>query len=220
MIRSDTRCGRLGHPWTPSLLRLAWLTVAATVAAIAVATPNAGAKRVAAAERLEAGFADADITPVIEPARPVWLAGYGMGRRATGVHDPLRVRAVVVRDGTRKFALACVDLVGLQYPETKRIRARLPEFAEVMVSSTHNHEGPDVIGIWGANPLQRGVDTRYLDLVVDRVVEAIRAADTAARPAQASYGEAEDESLVGDSRLPKVKDGKLRVVRFDPVADG
>jgi hypothetical protein len=169
---------------------------------------------------LEAGFAEADITPVVDPARPVWLAGYGMGRRATGVHDPLRVRAVVLRDGDRKFALACVDLVGLQYPEVKRIRARLPEFAEVMVSSTHNHEGPDVIGIWGANPLQRGVDDRYLDLVVARVVEAIRAADKAARPAEARYGEAEDESLVGDSRLPKVKDGKIRVVRFDAAANG
>lgn len=220
MTRSDTRCGRPGNAWKPSLLPLAKLVLVATVAALAVSNRNVGAMRVEAAERLEAGFAESDITPVIEPARPVWLAGYGMGRRATGVHDPLRVRAVVVRDGARKFALACVDLVGLQYPETKRIRARLPEFAEVMVSSTHNHEGPDVIGIWGANPLQRGVDNRYLDLVVDRVVEAIRAADTAARPAQASYGEAEDESLVGDSRLPKVKDGKLRVVRFDPVAGG
>jgi hypothetical protein len=174
------------------------------------------ARQAAAAERLEAGFAEADITPAIDPARPVWIAGYGMGRRATGVHDPLRVRAVVLRDGARKFALACVDLVGLQYPETKRIRARLPEFAEVMVSSTHNHEGPDVIGIWGANPLQRGVDDRYLELVVERVVAAIRAADKAARPARAQYGEADDESLVGDSRLPKVKDGRIRVVRFDP----
>ena len=184
-------------------------------AAVGGAAEPPGSPDPRAAERLEAGFAEADITPVLDPSRPVWIAGYGMGRRATGVHDPLRVRAVVLRDGVRKFALACVDLVGLQYPETKRIRARLPEFAEVMVSSTHNHEGPDVIGIWGANPLQRGVDDRYLDLVVDRVVEAIRAADKSARPAEAKYGEAEDESLVGDSRLPKVKDGKLRVVRFD-----
>ncbi len=193
-----------------------WLALAVAIFAAGSAASGVVAEPLPAAP-LEAGFAEADITPALDPARPVWIAGYGMGRRATGVHDPLRVRAVVLRDGTRKFALACVDLVGLQYPETKRIRARLPEFAEVMVSSTHNHEGPDVIGIWGANPLQRGADDRYLSLVVDRVVEAIRAADKAARPAEARYGEAEDESLVGDSRLPKVKDGKLRVVRFDRV---
>ena len=37
----------------------------------------------------------------------------------------------------------------------------------------------------------------------------------ASLPVTAAYGTAEDESLLGDSRLPIVKDGVLRVVRFD-----
>lgn len=163
---------------------------------------------------LEAGFGESDITPALEPGRPVWLAGYGMGRKATGVHDPLRARAVVLRDGDRRMALVCADLVGLQYPEVKRIRQRLSDYHYVLVSSTHNHEGPDVIGIWGASPLQRGVDNDYLNLVIDRVVAAVRQAEERLAPVEVAYGMAEDESLVGDSRRPVVKDGVIRVLRF------
>ena len=45
---------------------------------------------------------------------------------------------------------------------------------------------------------------------------AVRKADAAAVPARAEYGTAEDESLLGDYRLPEVYDGVLRVLRFTP----
>src|SRR5688572_9470116 len=167
---------------------------------------------------LEAGFAETDITPEVNGRRPVWLADYRMGRRATGVHDPLMCRCVVLRDGEDKIALVSVDLVGLQYPEVKAIRAKLPQFKYVMVSSTHNHEGPDVIGIWGRTAFHRGVDNDYLKLVVKRAVEAVQKAEQSLTAVQAAYGTAEDESLLGDSRQPIVKDGILRVLRFDRVA--
>jgi hypothetical protein len=83
-----------------------------------------------------------------------------------------------------------------------------------MVASTHNHEGPDVIGIWGRGPFHRGVDDAYVDLVVERVAAAIQEAAQKLAPVEAAYGTAEDESLVNDSRQPIVKDGVLRVVRL------
>jgi hypothetical protein len=162
-----------------------------------------------------AGFGEADITPEISQDKPVYVAGYGMGRVATGIHDPLMARAVVLASGRQRIALAAVDLVGLQYPEVKAIRAQLPHLDYVMVSSTHNHEGPDVIGIWGRHPLHRGVDPAYLDLVINRVVEAIGQAEKSLRPVSAAFGAAEDESLVGDSRQPIVKDGVIRVVKLN-----
>ena len=167
---------------------------------------------------LEAGFAEADITPDVSGKNPVWLAGYGMGRRATGVHDPLMCRCVVLQSGDDKIALVSVDLVGLQYPAVQQIRAKLPDFKYVLVSSTHNHEGPDVIGIWGRNALSRGVDDDYIELVVSRVVEAVQKATRSVAPVTAAFGTADDESLVNDSRQPIVKDGVLRVLRFDKAA--
>jgi hypothetical protein len=167
------------------------------------------------AEPLLAGYAEADITPQVGAKRPVYVAGYGMNRKAVGVHDPIMARCLVLESGSQRIALACVDLVGLQYPAVQEIRSRLPELQYVMVSSTHNHEGPDVIGIWGRGPFHRGVDDEYVALVVQRVATAIEQAAGRLQPVTAAYGTAEDESLLRDSRLPTVKDGVLRVVRLN-----
>jgi hypothetical protein len=169
----------------------------------------------ASAADLSVGFAEADITPKVDdPKRPVWMAGYGPGRQAEKVHDPLMVRALVLSDGKQKIAIACADLVGLQYPTVQQIRAQLKGIDYVLVSSTHNHEAPDVIGIWGRSFAQRGVDDDYIKLVVDQTVAAIRTAEKQLAKASAGYGTAEDESLLGDSRKPDVRDGVLRVLKF------
>jgi hypothetical protein len=169
---------------------------------------------------LQAGFAAVDITPKVAPERRVYLAGYGMNRKATAVHDPLYARSVVLAHGQARIAICCVDLVGLQYPQVQAIRRRLSGFRYVMVSSTHNHEGPDVIGIWGRGPFNRGVDHEYLDLVVERVVQSVQEAAANLGPVTATFGTAEDESLLSDSRLPEVKDGVLRAVKLSRVDSG
>jgi hypothetical protein len=163
---------------------------------------------------LRAGYAEADITPQLVPGKPVYLAGYGMNRKATGAHDPIMARCIVLESGGERIALASVDLIGLQYPAVQAIRAKLSDFRYVMVASTHNHEGPDVIGIWGRGPFHRGVDDAYVDLVIERVAAAIQEATQKLAPVDAAYGTAEDESLVNDSRQPIVKDGVLRVLRL------
>lgn len=172
-----------------------------------------------AKEPLEAGFAAVDITPAVgKDVKPVWLAGYGAGRQATGVHDPLFARAVVLKHGENKLALVSVDLIGLQLPAVKEIRKRLPEYLHVTVASTHNHEGPDVIGIWGKTHFHRGVDDAYVEKVIAGVVESVSIAEKSLQAATVRFGEAHDESLVGDSRLPKVKDDKLAILAFHSAA--
>lgn len=173
-----------------------------------------------AAAPLRAGFAHTDITPKVTPEKPVWIAGYGQNRSATGVHDPLFCRAVVLDDGRRKFALASVDLVGLQYGAVLKIRSRLPELDYVLVASTHNHEGPDVIGIWGPSPFRSGVDPKYVEFVVDRIVQTVRRAAGRTSPVRAAYGTASDESLLRDSRRPTVYDPVLRIVRLNALDNG
>lgn len=169
---------------------------------------------------LQVGFAEIDITPDVNGPNPVWIAGYGHGRRATGVHDPIMVRCAVLAHGADRVALVCADLIGLQYPEVELIRSRLSGYRYVLVASTHNHEGPDVIGIWGATPFKRGVDTDYVRLVVDRCAQVVRDAEQKLAPATASFGTASDESLLRDSREPYVKDGVIRVLKFARPGDG
>src|SRR5437762_849861 len=83
-------------------------------------------------------------------APQVLRAGFGEGRKATRIHDPLMARAVVLEAGKIKVALVSVDVVGLFREPVERVRQQLPGFAYVLVSSTHNHEGPDTLGLWGA----------------------------------------------------------------------
>ncbi len=168
---------------------------------------------------LEIGFGAADVTPKLKEGKPIYLAGLDLNRAATGVHDELYARAIVLRDGKRKIALVSVDSIGLPYPTIQAARRRLKEFAYVLVASTHSHSCPDVIGIWGPAPDKSGIDPDYVRLVRQGIVRAVRKADRAAVPARAEYGTAEDESLLGDYRLPEVYDGVLRVLRFVRTSD-
>ncbi len=169
---------------------------------------------------LEAGFGVVDITPQLKPDRPIWLAGKEMNRAATGVHDSLFARAVVLRDAGRKIALVSVDSIGLPYPSVMKARSELKDFDYVLVASTHSHDSPDVIGIWGPSPGKSGVVPEYVHFMEAKIVEAVRKADAALTPARAEYATAEDESLLGDFRLPEVYDGVLRLLRFMRVSDG
>lgn len=174
-----------------------------------------------AGEALKAGFASVEITPTVsKDAKPVWLAGYGPGRQATGIHDPLFARAVFLQHGERRVALVSVDLVGLQLPAVQEVRKRLPGYLHITVASTHSHEGPDVIGIWGRTPFHRGVDDNYLEKVIGGIVEAVNTAEKSAQAVTVQFGEAHDETLVGDSRLPKAKDDKLAILKFTSTATG
>src|SRR5262245_3129615 len=136
---------------------------------------------------LLAGFGEADITPVIGD-KPVYLAGFGQNRKATEVLEPLRVRAAVLRHGDAKIAVATADVVGLFRPLVERVRRQLPGFTYVLVSSTHNHHGPDTLGLWGPNPFTSGVDADYIRRVEEQIVRAIKDADQSPRPVSAVIG--------------------------------
>src|SRR5262249_467893 len=133
---------------------------------------------------------------------------------AAGVHDPLLARAVVLDDGRSRVALVSVDLVGFFQPDVERVRERLSGFAYVLVSSTHNHEGPDTLGLWGPGPFTNGIDPDYLKLVESRVAEAVQAAARAMRPATAVIGTATAPELLHDGRPPFVKHDELVPIHF------
>ncbi len=170
------------------------------------------------APTLRVGFGAVDVTPDVN-AKPVYIAGYGKNRVAKGVHDPLMTRAIVLADGAKKIAIASVDVVGLSYPIVEQIRKRLPGFAYVLVSSTHNHEGPDTIGLWGPNAFQSGVDPAYIKRIEDGVVKAIQQADKGLRGATARIGVVQAPELVRDSREPYVKHDDLVALQFNAAQE-
>src|SRR4051812_19203676 len=67
------------------------------------------ATALSAKAELRAGVAAVDITP--PPALKASLGGYGerMSKPATGVHDRIYAKALVVSDGTKRFVLVTAD---------------------------------------------------------------------------------------------------------------
>lgn len=192
--------------------------ILAVVIGLGVSLPASGQEQPKAKADLHVGFGESDLTPAVGPKhKPVFMAGFGHNRKATGVHDPLMARAVVLQAGDRKIALVSVDLVGLFHAGALRVRKKLPGFSYVLVSSTHNHEGPDTLGLWGATAFQSGVDAEYLRFVEDRIVAAAESAARATSPAQARIGTVRAPELLHDGREPQVKHDELVALQFvDP----
>ena len=179
----------------------------------------AGSASGADAGDLTFGIAETDVTPELGK-KPVYLAGFGQDRPAKSVHDPIMVRAVVLGDGDKKVAMVSVDVVGLFIGTAERVRKELPGFQYVLVSATHNHEGPDTMGIWGANPFVSGVDPDYLKRLEAACVSTVKKADEARKPAVAKIGTASDGDLIRDTRQPVVKHDEIVAIRFaDPKTD-
>ncbi len=166
-----------------------------------------------AESQIEVGFGDADITPTVG-AKPVYMAGFGSNRKATGIHDRLHARTVVVGRKDKKIAIVSIDVIGFFYPNVVSVRQELRDFRYVLVTSTHSHEGPDTMGLWGPTPFQSGVDAEYMQRVEKQIVASVRMADETRRPARAVLGTALAPELLHDGRLPLVKHDELVALEF------
>ncbi|MFQ5514581.1 MAG: hypothetical protein ACE5FG_09075 [Myxococcota bacterium] len=163
---------------------------------------------------LQAGTCLRKITPIVgvNHSAPIFMAGFGNDRQATGVHDDLWVRATVLDQGGRRIALATLDVVGYFFNEVKTIRSLVDPalgIDSITITSTHNHEGPDTMGLWGPDSFTSGVDVGYLDFVNAEVASCIEEAATVLVPAEMRFATG---TTVGSSLPPNtdlVGDGKV-----------
>lgn len=174
----------------------------------------------AQAASLRAGAAKAPITPDWRTSK-VYMAGFGENRLATGVHDDLYVRCLALETGDKTVVLCAADLIGLFYDDVLKIRQAVgrqaPEIAHLIVASTHDHEGPDTLGLWGPTPFESGMDEGYMDWLDRRIADtAVRAAASleSARVTLARDDHPLLAQLQDDSRPPYVKDPYLFAMRL------
>lgn len=180
----------------------------------------------APATGLRAGAAKATITPDVRAAK-VYMAGFDNNRVSTGVHDDLYVRCLALGVGDQTIVLCSADLIGLFYDDVLKIRgkvkARAPQVTHLIVASTHDHEGPDTLGLWGPTPFQSGIDGKYMDWLQERItgtaVEAVRSMQEA-RLTLARDDHPQLAQLQSDSRPPYVKDPYLFVMGLTSAAHG
>jgi hypothetical protein len=127
---------------------------------------------------------------------PVWIGGFGPLRPANEVHDPVYARALVVAQDGKYLAFVTLDFVGLAFPRIHDARDRLAADGFVadhlIVASSHNHQGPDTMGLWGdpydLGDLVSGLDRNYQAYVADAIEQVVRDAAAAMVPVELTVG--------------------------------
>ena len=146
-----------------------------------------------------------------------WIAGFSNRRPANGVHDQLWSRAAVISDGHTRIAIVVLDAIGFGSDDVIDLRKRIAESAGVdyvIVSSTHTHESPDLIGIWGESEYQSGVNPAYMELVQEGGAQSVEVAVSNLQPAILRFGAdmTGAADLVEDTRPPYVMDPGIRMI--------
>jgi len=174
---------------------------------------------------LIAGAAALDITP---PKRVgVYMAGYYIGRKSTGVLDPLYSRCAVLDNGKETVVFVSLDLIGYFYDDIAEVRQLISENSEfnkaVIISSIHNHQGPDTLGLWGPGPfhifpVKNGRDPYYDRFLQEQIVKCVFAAVENARPATLRFSKIDvPEGYQENLRKPGYKENTMYLMRADDV---
>lgn len=154
------------------------------------------------------------------------MAGYnhdGPYYTASGVHDPVWARALVLEQGGTRVGLVSLDVVGFFYPQVEEIRRRVSDLGltHLIVASTHTHGGTDSLGLWGPNRLTDGKDPRFMDHILRRSELALREAVGKLVPAKLKFAMAKTPTLFGwlinDLRDPIVIDDQILVMAVDDL---
>ncbi len=151
----------------------------------------------------------------------VWMAGFGNDRPAQGVHDPLWARAIAFENNGVRVVMVTVDSIGIFHDAVVEMRKRLSPSAGIdhlVVSSLHDHEAPDTMGIWSIgdqSPYFR-YDHVYREFLIQSVVDAAEEAASRLEPADAILAQVAlgPKGFVDDSRDPQVLDNTARCARF------
>ena len=168
-----------------------------------------------------AGAASRTINPEKDS---LYLAGGKPNRPFIDVHDNLYVKAVVVSNPKNNITLLTFDCIGLLYPQLEAIRSKIKvevpsiNTDHIVMSSTHTHSGPDVVGIWGKDLMHSGVNDKHMQLIVDRAVEAIKEAVQVRKPVTISYGSGTfGEDWVKNISEPGEIDRSVSVIKFSDL---
>jgi len=153
------------------------------------------------------GVARRDIT-VFEPE--MTMLGWGLQRnRIHGVTLPVMVRAMVIRRAGRALAYLCTDQCfaapGVRAAVIERLRARGFGHHNLCWTATHTHSAPSGYCQYALHiGVNFGFSPMVFDALVERLVEAVEAADDSSVEASLRVGEAqipEDEPVAFNRAL-------------------
>jgi hypothetical protein len=175
------------------------------------------------AAQLRAGAARADLTPPLEMKAA--LGGYGerMSKPATGIHDRVWAKALVLSNGTQRFAIVTADVLGFPPGFKDAVAQALAtdrwQPDEILLLPSHSHTSIDMSALNPKNTLpipQIGMFHRELyDRTIAKVAEAIREAAKQPVPATVGTASARLDGWNRNRRGAQTVDDELTITRLD-----
>ena len=164
------------------------------------------------------------------------IYGSEMYKDDDGVSEDLRVRTIVIDDGSGRGSVAfcSIDAIGIANADVRAIRSALSEFASqnnivsINVSCTHIHTGIDLQGIWtepirnlgfnlfGNGGVSYGVDRTFLQTVIDSTAASVKEAYADMKPGKLWFSSADISEYVHDRTAPNALDSMLYKLEFLP----
>ncbi len=166
----------------------------------------------AKAADLRIGIAQVEITPPLGTP----MAGYYSERAASGIHDPLHAKCIVIESDGVKAALVSLDLIRTHREFVQEARRLVAETAgipgsHVMISATHAHTGPilsEGSGRAAAFGGDRDLARAYTATLPRMIAEAVKQAHARLTPAKVSTARGYEDSLPFNRRF-HMKDGSV-----------
>jgi neutral/alkaline ceramidase-like enzyme len=199
-----------------------WFHLPVIVRAAALAGLLLGVRPLASAP-LQAGVGRVDLTPPLELKAA--LGGYGerMNKPATGIHDRVWVKALVVANGDRRFAVVTADVLGFPPGFKEAVAHTLApggwQADQFLLLPSHSHTSLDLSALNPKNTLgipQIGLfHPELFERTVALVAEAIREAAKSPVPVRAGSTNALLNGWNRNRRGAKTVDNELTVLRVD-----
>ncbi len=159
---------------------------------------------------------------------------------ATAQYDDQRIRTVAISDGRGISIFASIDTFGLANNEVRVIREKFQAYADsknlditsINISALHQHSCVDTFGLNGdiinalftssfrnlfGMELPSGKNKGYMENLYKVSVQSMIDAVEDMEAGNLYYGNADMSELIRDKRDPKVFDGNLNRLRFDPA---
>lgn len=151
----------------------------------------------------------------------LYMAGGKPNRPFIDIHDSLFVKCIYVSNQEKHVIILTYDCIGLMNPALleirKRVKIQIPQIdpENIVISSTHTHAGPDVVGIWGKNFSQSGVNKLHMEKIISSSIETIKESIAKKSLCTMQYAEGKfGEDWVKNISEPFETDRAISTIRF------
>ncbi len=166
------------------------------------------------------------LTPPLE--MKYTLGGYGarMSKPANAIHDNIKAKALVISDGSKKYVIITMDILGFPPNIRPMIIEKLNGYGwskeNILLLPSHAHTSLEMFAINNKNIFGMAAigifQPDLLDFVIDKLAALIKETDVNLKPVKIGTGQVILDGLNRNRRGDKAIDKELTVTKVDLIS--